>query len=58
MFGLSTLSKVRKIQRVCYKDTTILLNHHRAGKFSDQISSLLDEVMRGDSEHPWITTFE
>ena len=58
MFGLSSLSKVRKINRVCYRDTTILMNHENAGKFSDGITNLLDEVMRGDEKHPWITTFE
>ena len=34
MFGASTHCPLLPISRVCYKDTTMLLNTHSGGKFS------------------------
>lgn len=58
IFGCSTFSPIRPIARVCYKDTTLLLNKQTGGRFSKGLNDMIFELMSGDAKHPWITPFE
>lgn len=58
MFGCSTSTPIRPIQRVCYKDTTLLLNKQTGGRFSKGLNDMIFGIMSGDENHPWITKFE
>ncbi len=58
MFGCSTSTPIRPIQRVCYKDTTLVLNKQTDGRFSKGLNDMIFGIMSGDENHPWITKFE
>lgn len=58
MFGCSTFNPIRPIKRVCYKDTTLLLDRETGGKFHEGLNDMIFSVMAGDPNHPWITPFE
>jgi branched-chain amino acid aminotransferase len=58
MFGTSISTTIRQVQRVCYRDTTLILNEHTGGKFSKAIYEMIFGIMSGDSSHPWVTKFE
>jgi hypothetical protein len=58
MFGCATFSPIRPIHRVCYKDTTILLDQQTGGEFGKGLNDHIYEIMSGDDKHTWITPFE
>lgn len=58
MFGCSTYTPIKPVNRVQYKDTTLLLNKETGGKFGKELNEMIFTVMSGDNKHPWITPFE
>lgn len=58
MFGVSTHTPLLPINRVCYRDTTMMLNTERGTEFNDKLNMKLVEKMNGDPSHPWITAME
>lgn len=59
MFGVSTHSPLQPVHRVCYRDTTMLLNNNKKGiEFNKQLDNLLISEMKADSSSPWITEME
>ena len=55
MFGTSISTTVRTVSRICYKDTTMILNQQTGGKFSKAIYEMIFSIMSGDPNHPWVT---
>jgi len=45
MFGVSTHCPLLPVNRVCYRDTTLLLDTARSRDFNDRLNAKLVEVM-------------
>jgi len=58
MFGASTHCPLMPINRVCYRDTTILLDEPIGKDFNEKLNKMMVDVMTGDASHPWITPME
>mmetsp|Transcript_3925 Transcript_3925/g.4667 ORF Transcript_3925/g.4667 Transcript_3925/m.4667 type:complete len:219 (-) Transcript_3925:112-768(-) len=58
MFGVSTHCPLMPISRVCYRDTTMLLDTKAGKQFNDKLNKLLVDMMVMDPPHPWITPME
>lgn len=59
MFGASTHCPLMPIKRVCYRDTTMNLGQHaKKDSFSRDLNDYLVNMLMGDADHPWITSFE
>ena len=58
MFGVSTHCPLLPVERVCYRDTTMLLNMQKGNDFNETLNKMLIEKMQEDVSHPWITAME
>lgn len=58
MFGVSTHCPLMPINRVCYRDTTVLLNNEIGNTFNEKLSKMMVDMMTADAPHPWITPME
>ena len=63
MFGASTHCPLLNIDRIVYRDTTMNLKgngdmHHEKKNFTRSLDKELVNVMRGSTEHPWVTALE
>ena len=58
MFGVSTHCPLQNVSRVCYRDTTMMLNMEAGQKFNKGLDKILVDVMKGDLSHKWITAME
>ena len=58
MFGVSTHCPLLPVNRVCYRDTTMLLNMESGLEFNETLNKMLVEKMQGDLSHKWITAME
>lgn len=57
MFGASTHCPILPIDRVCYRDTTMLLGNE-GKQFNEDLNKMIVDVMRQDASSPWITAME
>lgn len=58
MFGVSTHCPLMPINRVCYRDTTMLLNVDAGNQFNESLNKMLVDVMQQNASSPWITPME
>ena len=58
MFGVSTHCPLLPISRVCYRDTTMILDQQKGKDFNDKLNKMLLDMMVMDAPHPWITPME
>ena len=58
MFGVSTHCPLLPVSRVCYRDTTMLLNMENGLKFNENLNQMLVEKMSDSLSSPWITAME
>ena len=58
MFGVSTHCPLLPISRVCYRDTTMILDQQKGKDFNDKLNKMLLDMMVMDPPHPWITPME
>jgi len=58
MFGVSTHCPLMPINRVCYRDTTMLLNVDAGNQFNESLNKILVDVMCQNASSPWITPME
>jgi hypothetical protein len=58
MFGASTHCPILPINRVCYRDTTMLLNVEAGQKFNNALNDMIVDEMTTDPSSPWITAME
>lgn len=57
VFGASTYCPLLPVSRICYRDTTVLLDTKKGQKINDKLDRLLVDAMQADSG-PWITSLE
>ena len=59
MFGVSTHCPLMPVNRVCYQDTTIVLNGTEGGQdFNNKLNQMIVDEMKADPSSPWITEME
>jgi len=58
VFGDATHCPLLPISRICYKDTTMLLNLDAGKKFNEELNQMLYEAMAADPSSPWIEPME
>ncbi len=58
MFGASTHCPILPINRVCYRDTTMLLNVDEGRHFNESLNKMIFDAMTQDASSPWITAME
>ena len=58
IFGVSTHCPLLPISRVCYRDTTMLLDKNAGNGFLGKLNNMLVDMMFQDPPHKWITPME
>lgn len=59
MFGVSTHCPLLPVNRVCYRDTTLLLDTEKSRDFNSRLNKKIVQVMQADaSGNGWITQME
>ena len=59
MFGVSTHCPLLPVNRVCYRDTTLLLDTQKGQDFNAALNQMLVDEMQAEPENnPWITRME
>ena len=59
MFGASTHCPLLPINRVCYRDTTMLLDTEKGRMFNKKLDQMIvNKMTQPDHTHPWITEME
>lgn len=59
LFGVSTHCPLLPVNRVCYRDTTLLLDTEQSKFFNDSLNQMLVDVMKGEPDNnSWITAME
>ena len=59
MFGVSTHCPLLPVNRVCYRDTTLLLDTQKGQDFNAALNQMLvDEMQAEPDNNPWITRME
>ena len=59
MFGVSTHCPLLPVNRVCYRDTTLMLDTESGREFNSKLNSMIVDVMQAAPEgNPWITPME
>ena len=59
MFGASTHCPLQPVNRVCYRDTTMLLNTKKGNWFNEKLDNMLVDAMKTDDHtSEWITEME
>ena len=57
--GVSTHCPVQPINRVCYRDTTLMLDMQEGREFNSKLNQMLVDVLKDEPENnPWITSME
>ena len=57
--GVSTHCPVQPINRVCYRDTTLMLDTQEGREFNSKLNQMLVDVLKDEPENnPWITRME
>ena len=57
VFGASTYCPLLPVSRLCYRDTTMILDTNKGKKLNDKLDKMLIDAMQADSG-PWITPME
>ena len=59
MFGASTHCPLLPVNRVCYRDTTMMLDTEKGRMFNKKLDQMIvNKMTQPDSTHPWITEME
>ena len=59
MFGVSTHCPLLPVERLCYRDTTMMLNMDASRAFNESLDQILVDVMStANGERDWITPME